>query len=153
MGASLNTGGGHRRGGRRSARPMADINVTPMVDVMLVLLIVFMVAAPLMTVGVPVDLPKTNASALNERVEPLTISVNAEGKIYVQEMEVQANELGPRLQAITANKPDTTIYVRGDKGINYGRVMEVMGLVASAGFAKVSLIAETAGGATTPKTR
>jgi biopolymer transport protein TolR len=146
MGASLNTGGGARRGGRRAARQMADINVTPLVDVMLVLLIVFMVAAPLLTVGVPVDLPKTNAAALNERVEPLTISVDVSGKIFVQEMEVQAADLGARLQAITANKPDTTIYVRGDKGIHYGRVMEVMGLVASAGFQKVSLIAEAPSG-------
>ncbi len=147
MGASLNTGGGRKRGGRRSHMPMADINVTPLVDVMLVLLIVFMVAAPLLTVGVPVDLPKTNAASLNERVEPLTISVTAQGQIFIQEMEVQEAELAPRLQAITANKPDTPIYVRGDKGIPYGRVMEVMGLVASAGFSKVSLIAEVPGGA------
>jgi biopolymer transport protein TolR len=147
MGASLNGGGPRRRGGRRAHAPMSEINVTPLVDVMLVLLIVFMVAAPLLTVGVPVDLPKTSAASLNERIEPLTISVNAQGQIYLQEMEVQDAELAPRLQAITANKPDTPIYVRGDKGIAYGRVMEVMGLVASAGFAKVSLIAEAPSGA------
>ncbi len=135
------------RGGRRSYRPMSDINVTPMVDVMLVLLIVFMVAAPLLTVGVPVDLPKTQAAALNDHVEPLTISLDAQGRVFIQDTEVIMDQLVPRLQAITANKPDTTIFVRGDKGIAYGQVMQVMGLVASAGFAKVSLIAEAPGGA------
>lgn len=152
MGAALPSGGSGR-GGRRVYRQMADINVTPMVDVMLVLLIVFMVAAPLLTVGVPVDLPKTAAASINDRVEPLTISVNGKGQIYLQESEIRAEELGAKLKAITANKPDTTIFVRGDKGLAYGRVMEVMGLVASAGFAKVSLIAEApdSGGAAPKK--
>lgn len=141
MGAKLG-GGSSRRGGRRGAYvPVSEINVTPMVDVMLVLLIVFMVAAPLLTVGVPVDLPKTQAGAINEKVEPLTISIDSSGRIFIQESEVTADTLVPRLQAIAANKPDTTIYVRGDKGIAYGRIMEVMGLVSTAGFAKVSLIA------------
>lgn len=135
------------RGGRRSYKPMADINVTPMVDVMLVLLIVFMVAAPLLTVGVPVDLPKTQAASLNDRIEPLTISVDAQGRIFIQETEVVPEQLVSRLQALTATKPDQTIFVRGDKGIAYGQIMTVMGMVASAGFAKVSLIAEAPGAA------
>jgi biopolymer transport protein TolR len=135
--------GGGRRGGARSAyRPMSEINVTPLVDVMLVLLIVFMVAAPLLTVGVPVDLPQTQAPAINEQKEPLVITVNAQGQIYIQETEVADDQLAPRLQAITNNNPQATIYVRGDKGLQYGRIMEVMGMVGSAGFTKVSLIAE-----------
>ncbi|MBX6369838.1 MAG: protein TolR [Rhodospirillales bacterium] len=134
-----------RRGARsrRGAyRPMSEINVTPLVDVMLVLLIVFMVAAPLLTVGVPVDLPQTQAPAINEQKEPLVITVNAQGQIYIQETEVADDQLAPRLQAITNNNPQATIYVRGDKGLQYGRIMEVMGMVGSAGFTKVSLIAE-----------
>ena len=136
-------GGGPRgRHGRSNRRPMSEINVTPMVDVMLVLLIVFMVAAPLLTVGVPVDLPKTQAPTINEQKEPLVVSINAQGQIYVQETPIESDALLPKLQAITENNQDATIYVRGDKGINYGRVMEVMGLIASAGFTKVSLVAE-----------
>jgi biopolymer transport protein TolR len=131
-----------RGGGGRRYRPMADINVTPMVDVMLVLLIVFMVAAPLLTVGVPVDLPKSQAPAINEQKEPLSVSIKADGSIFVQDTGIADDALVPKLQAITNSKPDTVIYVRGDKGVNYGRVMEVMGLISSAGFAKVSLIAE-----------
>ncbi len=136
------SGGGRGRHGRSNRRPMADINVTPMVDVMLVLLIVFMVAAPLLTVGVPVDLPKTQAPTINEQKEPLVVTVNGQGQIYVQETPIEADALLPKLQAITENNQDATIYVRGDKAINYGRVMEVMGLIASAGYTKVSLIAE-----------
>ena len=141
MGAKLGNGGGV---GRRNGRymPMSEINVTPFVDVMLVLLIVFMVTAPLLTVGVPVDLPKTQASQLSDQVEPLVVTVNAEGRLFIQETETEAGQLVPRLQAITQNKPDTRIYVRGDQAINYGRVMEVMGLINSAGFTKVALIAE-----------
>lgn len=132
-----------RGGGRRQRyRPMAEINVTPMVDVMLVLLIVFMVAAPLLTVGVPVDLPKTQAQTINDPKEPLIITVNAAGEIYVQEQKLDSDSLVPKLQAITNNNPEAVIYVRGDRTINYGRVMEVMGLIASAGFTKVSLVAE-----------
>jgi biopolymer transport protein TolR len=123
-------------------RPMADINVTPMVDVMLVLLVVFMVTAPLLTVGVPVDLPQTNAQQLNEPKEPLVITINAEGKIYLQNAEIASDQLVPRLQAITNNNPNANIYVRGDRNISYGRVLEVMGLVSAAGFTKVSLVAE-----------
>jgi biopolymer transport protein TolR len=132
-----------RRGnGRQRHRPMAEINVTPMVDVMLVLLIVFMVAAPLLTVGVPVDLPKSNAPAINENKEPLVITVNADGDLFIQNEKLDSDSLVPKLQAITNNNPEAVIYVRGDKAINYGRVMEVMGLIASAGFTKVSLVAE-----------
>jgi biopolymer transport protein TolR len=137
---------GRRGGGRTRYRPMAEINVTPMVDVMLVLLIIFMVAAPLMTVGVPVDLPRTQASALNQETEPLTISVNAEGKIFLQETEVEMENLVPQLQAILRNQPqgqpERRIFVRGDRGISYGRVMEVMGTVGSAGFTRVALLTE-----------
>ena len=129
-------------GMRRVFPPMSEINVTPMVDVMLVLLVIFMVTAPLLTVGVPVDLPKTKAAVLTEAEEPLVISLNAEGKIFLQETETDLDGLVPRLQAITENKADTRIFVRGDKAIAYGRVMELMGRVASAGFSRVALIAE-----------
>jgi biopolymer transport protein TolR len=138
-------GGSRRRNGQsnRSAyRPMSEINVTPLVDVMLVLLIVFMIAAPLLTVGVPVDLPKAQAPAINENKEPLVVTVNAQGEIYIQETAVENDALVPRLVAITHNNPTADIYVRGDKAINYGRVLEVMSMIASAGFTKVSLIAE-----------
>ena len=142
MGAKLGNGGGVGRRNNGRYMPMSEINVTPFVDVMLVLLIVFMVTAPLLTVGVPVDLPKTQASQLSDQVEPLVVTVNAEGRLFIQETETEAGQLVPRLQAITQNKPDTRIYVRGDQAINYGRVMEGMGLINSAGFTKVALIAE-----------
>ena len=131
-----------RGGSRRRHRPLSEINVTPLVDVMLVLLIVFMVAAPLLTVGVPVDLPKAQAPAINENKEPLVVTVNAEGTIFLQETAVDNDALVPRLQAITSNNPTASIYVRGDKAINYGRVLEVMSMISAAGFTKVSLIAE-----------
>ena len=133
------SGGGRRRG---SYKPLSEINVTPFVDVMLVLLIVFMITAPLLTVGVPVDLPKTKAKSIAESEEPLVITVNAEGVIFIQDTEVELENLVPRLAAITDNKPDTRIYVRGDKSIDYGRVLEVMGTVNVAGFTRVALIAE-----------
>jgi biopolymer transport protein TolR len=136
---STNGAGRYRR---RSYRPMSEINVTPMVDVMLVLLIIFMVAAPLLTVGVPVDLPKTNAATINDQDEPLVISIAKDGKLYLQDTEIPLDSLVPRLNAITNNKPDTRVYVRGDRAIDYGRVMEVMGTVSAAGFSKVALIAE-----------
>jgi biopolymer transport protein TolR len=135
-----------QRGAQGRYRPMAAINVTPMVDVMLVLLIVFMVAAPLLTVGVPVDLPKSQAPAINEDKEPLVVSINAQGELYVQETKIDSDALVPKLQAITNNNPDAVIYVRGDRGIAYGKVMEVMGLIASAGYTKVSLVAELPSG-------
>ncbi len=134
-----NGGAGRRRG---SYKPMAEINVTPFVDVMLVLLIVFMVTAPLLTVGVPVELPKTKAKSIAEAEEPLVITVNAEGLVFIQDTEVEIDQLVPRLRAITENKADTRIYLRGDKSIDYGRVMEVMSTVNLAGFTRVALITE-----------
>jgi biopolymer transport protein TolR len=130
-------------GGRNRYKPMADINVTPMVDVMLVLLIVFMVAAPLLTVGVPVDLPKTSAAPITQPEKPLILTIDAQHKVYLQEMAIDVAEVIPRLQAITLNKPDTVIYVRGDKSVSYGEVLELMGNVVAAGFTKVSLISES----------
>ncbi len=144
--------GGLMRGGRRGRRhvPMAEINVTPLVDVMLVLLIIFMVAAPLMTVGVPVDLPRTQASNLNQEQEPLTVSITAENRIFLQETEVQLEALVPQLQAIMRNQPpgqpERRIFVRGDRAISYGRVMEVMGTISASGFSRVALLAEQPAG-------
>jgi biopolymer transport protein TolR len=137
-----NGGNGGSRYRRRAYKPMSEINVTPMVDVMLVLLIIFMVAAPLLTVGVPVDLPKTAAATINDQDEPLVISIDKEGKLFLQDTEIPLESLVPRLNAITNNKPDTRVYVRGDRAIDYGRIMEVMGTVSAAGFTKVALIAE-----------
>jgi biopolymer transport protein TolR len=146
MAVQLNAGSVRNHSKRRGGyRPMADINVTPMVDVMLVLLIVFMVTAPLLSVGVPVDLPKTQAGALTQNVEPVTITVNS-GGIYIQEEEVPLDQLVAKLQAIAGTKTDTTVFVRGDKGIAYGRIMEVMGMVSQAGITKVSLISQAPDG-------
>ena len=132
-----------RFGGRaRRYQPMAEINVTPFVDVMLVLLIVFMITAPLLTVGVPVDLPKTRAAALSDADEPLVVTINAKGAIFLQEHETPIENLVPRLVAVTGANPDIKIFVRGDKVIPYGSVMEVMGAISAAGFKKVSLMAE-----------
>jgi len=143
MGASLDGGGRfHASGGKYRYRAMSEINVTPFVDVMLVLLIVFMVTAPLLTVGVPVDLPKTKAASINDSDEPLVITVDSNGAVFVQETELPLDKLVPRLQAITGSNPDIRIFVRGDKSIDYGRIMEVMGTVSVAGFRKVALVAE-----------
>ena len=122
--------------------PMTEINVAPFVDVMLVLVVIFMIAAPLLTVGVPVDLPKAAVNPLNEDKEPLIITLDAEGRVYLQESEIDENVLIPRLVAVSEANPDLRVFVRGDRAINYGRVMEVMGMVSEAGFAKVALIAE-----------
>ena len=127
---------------KNSKEPMCEINVTPFVDVMLVLLIVFMVTAPLLTVGVQVDLPETSADSLPEEQEPLTISINSKGEIFIQEHQVTFQKIVPKLLAISKNRTDTRIYVRGDKTINYGRVLEVMGRLSGAGFSKVALISE-----------
>jgi len=137
-------GGRWRSGARRRGgyQPMAQINVTPFVDVMLVLLIVFMVTAPLLTAGVRVDLPESQANTINEPVEPLVVTVDREGAIYIQETRVELAQLVPRLNAITGEKPDTRIYVRGDRAIDYGRVMTVMGRINGAGFSKVALVTE-----------
>ncbi|MGE0251390.1 MAG: protein TolR [Dongiaceae bacterium] len=137
--------GAFKKHGKRRYSPMVEINVTPLVDVMLVLLVVFMVAAPLMTVGVSVDLPQANAPALNERTEPLVVSIDNSGKIFLQDTSMSAAELVKKLQAITRHKDDSRIYVRGDKRVNYGRIMEVMTILNNAGFTKVALVAELPG--------
>ena len=127
----------------RSRTLMSDINVTPFVDVMLVLLIVFMVTAPMLTVGVPVNLPDSNADSLPDDKEPLTLTINSKGEIFIQKTKVGFSELIPKLLAIAKNRTDTRIYVRGDRNIDYGRVMEVMGKLSGSGFSKVALISET----------
>ena len=139
-----------RHGGRKRSKPMAEINVTPFVDVMLVLLIVFMVTAPLLTVGVTVDLPKATSSPLPGQDEPLTVSVDSEGVIYLQESEIAIDDLGPRLVAILETKPETRIFVRGDRVIDYGRVMEVVGRIHDAGIAKVALVTKLRDGDAEP---
>ena len=128
-------------GGRRH-RPMGEINVTPFVDVMLVLLIVFMVTAPLLTVGVEVDLPKTKAGAINADAAPLVVSIKSDGSLYLQETIVEPEALIPRLKAISDANPDVRIFVRGDRAVSYGEVLSVMGRIQSAGFAKVALVAK-----------
>ena len=127
---------------RSSKEPMSEINVTPFVDVMLVLLIIFMVTAPLLTVGVQVDLPETSADTLPEESEPLTLTINSKGEVFIQETKIEFNNLIKKILAVSNNRTDTRIYVRGDKTINYGRVLEIMGLLSGAGFTKVALISE-----------
>jgi biopolymer transport protein TolR len=144
MAASLNGGpnGPGGRGRRTRSRPLAEMNVTPLVDVMLVLLIIFMVTAPLMTSGVPVDLPKATAQPLNSDSEPLTVSINAQGTIFLKDQQVQLPELVTALQAMAQNDATRRIFVRGDKDLPYGRIMEVMGTITQGGFTKVALLAE-----------
>ena len=146
---AIGSGGAHEGafGKRRHRRNpvMSQINVTPMVDVMLVLLIIFMVSAPLLTVGVPIDLPQTQASSLDQAdKEPLAISVNTKGQIFLQNTEIKVEELVPKLQAISQARGgnDERIYVRGDKTVDYGTVMRVMGRLSAAGFRKVALVTE-----------
>ena len=121
---------------------LSEINVTPFVDVMLVLLIVFMVTAPLLTVGVQVDLPETSADTLPEESKPLTLTINSKGEVFIQETKIEFNNLIKKILAVSENRTDTRIYVRGDKTINYGRVLEVMGKLSGSGFTKVALISE-----------
>ena len=128
-------------GGRRH-RPLGEISVTRFVDVMLVLLIVFMVTAPLLTVGVEVDLPKTKAGAINADAAPLVVSIKADGNLYLQEAAVDAEVLIPRLKAISNANPDVRIFVRGDQAVTYGDVLSVMGRIQAAGFEKVALVAQ-----------
>ena len=130
----------HTFGHAKRRPPMADINVTPMVDVMLVLLVIFMVTAPLLTVGVQVDLPKTKAKAIPGSDEPLAVSIDREGKVYVQDTQMDIDAVVPRLQAISDNNPEVRIFVRGDANVDYGSVMQVMGILNAAGFSKVALI-------------
>jgi biopolymer transport protein TolR len=148
MGASLQAGAGgpsgaRRRRGRRH-KPIAEINVTPFVDVALVLLIIFMVAAPLLTAGVPVDLPKSDGNELKSDSEPLVVTVDPQGKVYIQETEIPMEELQPKLSAITQARKgsDEAIFVRGDKATNYGELMRVMGRIAGAGYKHLSLVTE-----------
>ena len=126
----------------RRYRPMSEINVTPFVDVMLVLLVVFMVTAPLLTVGVEVDLPESSANHLPGDDEPLTVTIDRTGALFLQELEIGLDELVPKLRAIAAERADMRLFVRGDKAIDYGRVMEVMGTVNAAGFTRVGLVTE-----------
>jgi biopolymer transport protein TolR len=133
------------RSHRRTPRLVSEINVTPFVDVMLVLLVIFMVTAPLLTAGVDVDLPKTQAAQATGQDEPLVVSMNAQKKIFLQETELDRDALIARLKAITANKPEQRIFVRGDRGLPYGDIMEVMGALSAAGFSKVALVAEIPG--------
>ena len=122
--------------------PISEINVTPFVDVMLVLLIIFMVTAPLLTVGVQVDLPETSADTLPEETEPLTLTINAKGEIFIQETKVEYEKIIAKIMAVSNNRTDTRIFVRGDKTINYGRVLEIMGMLSGSVFTKVALISE-----------
>ena len=142
MNAQGSSGGGGRRGRRRAV--MAEINVTPMVDVMLVLLIIFMVSAPLLTVGVPIDLPQSQAKSIDQDKEPLTVSINDGGKVFLQNAEIGIDDLIPKLQAVAQARggSEARVYVRGDKRVDYGTMMRVMGRLSSAGFHRVALVTE-----------
>ncbi|MGE5540628.1 MAG: ExbD/TolR family protein [Gemmatimonas sp.] len=129
--------------GEGAYRPMAEINVTPFVDVMLVLLVIFMVAAPLMMVGVPLDLPKTAAAEIQRTDEPVVVSVTRDGELFIRDEPVVAEALVGRLEQIKSEQPDAIAYVRGDKGVDYGRVLDVLGYVGRAGFGRISLVAES----------
>ncbi|MCB1784307.1 MAG: protein TolR [Alphaproteobacteria bacterium] len=147
MGSSIQSGGGGRRGrGRRTGsgyRAMAEINVTPMVDVMLVLLIIFMVSAPLLSAGVPVDLPNSKAKPIADQDnKPIEITVDKDGKVYLGETEVKDGNLVPMLSAMLEGNDDRRIYIRGDQTLAYGKVMEIIGLIGGAGFTKVALISK-----------
>lgn len=147
MGASVDqNSGGRRRRGRSRARPMAEINVTPFVDVMLVLLIIFMVAAPLMTVGVPVELPKTAANSMpGEQEEPLSITITADGTILIQTTEVARSELVSRLRAVAAERDSKRVFLRADGAVPYAEVVQVMGALNKGGFDNIGLVTETGG--------
>ena len=138
-GGAKSGGGRRRRGGRRSGA-ISEINVTPLVDVMLVLLIIFMVAAPMMTVGVPIDLPETQAKAMNSDTQPITISVNPAGEIYLQETPIVIDEVVPKLEAIATTGYNERIYVRGDTAAAYGVVMKVMARISAAGYKNIGLV-------------
>tara|TARA_B100000575_G_scaffold279280_1_gene267472 strand:+ start:404 stop:829 length:426 start_codon:yes stop_codon:yes gene_type:complete len=136
---NLNKSGNKRK---HKYTQMSEINVTPFVDVMLVLLIVFMVTAPLLTVGIPVDLPKVKATALTDQKDPIEITVNLDGNVYIGEAKVDVDSLIPRLNAITEQNSEARIYIRGDRVVAYGRIMEIMSIINSAGYVKVALITE-----------
>ena len=145
MAVQLNAGS-VTRGKRHGYRPMADINVTPMVDVMLVLLVIFMVTAPLLTAGVPVDLPNASAAPLTQEEQPISVSIKADGTVWLQDTQVQLDELAPKITAIIGAKTDTKIYVRGDTASNYGAVMQVMGALVTGGINHVALVTQPQGG-------
>jgi biopolymer transport protein TolR len=149
MAVSFNGSGNGRRPGRY--RPLSEINVTPLVDVMLVLLIIFMVTAPLMSTAVNVDLPQVATGPVNQDSEPLTISVDAQGQVYLQDQKVELPELVGKLQAIVQDNKDRRIFVRGDKANSYGRIIEVMGTIVQGGFTKAALMSETPLGAAVPE--
>ena len=145
MGMSMNAGGGRRGGRRRSSRRgrlNTEINVAPLVDVMLVLLIVFMIAAPLLSVGVPVELPKTDAKALPSQQEPITITVDFEGGVFIQDEEISLDDLATRLIAVSTNGYEERIYLRGDRDTDYGEVMKVMARINTAGFTNIGLVTD-----------
>lgn len=133
-------GAGGRRRRRGKSAPMSEINITPFVDVMLVLLIIFMVSAPLLTSGVPIDLPDTQAKALNADTQPITVSVNDKGQVYLQETEIDISEVVPKLEAISKTGYEERIFVRGDKNADYGTVMKVMSRISAAGFKNIGLV-------------
>ncbi len=140
------TGAGERRSSRVRGRGVnAEINVTPLVDVMLVLLIIFMISAPLLTVGVPIDLPQSQAKSLDQEREPLTLSVNDKGQVFLQNTEIKIEELVDKLKAVAKQGTEERIYVRGDKKVDYGTVMKVMGRLQAAGYRKVALVTEVEG--------
>lgn len=139
VGGAGGKGGRRRRGGGKRG-PVSEINVTPLVDVMLVLLIIFMVAAPMMTVGVPIDMPETSAKPLNSDTQPITVSVNTAGEIFLQETPIALEELVPKLEAIAKTGYNERIYVRGDTNANYGGVIKVMAQISAAGFKNIGLI-------------
>ena len=135
-------GAGGRRGRRSRMRrgPIADMNMTPFIDVMLVLLIIFMVAAPMLTVGVPVDLPETRAKAMEGQTQPVTVSVDGQGRIFIMDAELKLDDLVPKLKAIAKNGVEERILVRGDRATDYGTILRVMGRLNDAGFKKIGLV-------------
>ncbi len=140
-------GGGGSRFRRRRYLPISEINVTPLVDVMLVLLVIFMITAPLLQVGVPIDLPKTSAQQVGGKDEPLVVSVNSKDEVFLGETKYELKDLSDKLKAVHEEKPDQRVFIRGDKTINYGRMMEVMGVVIDSGFRQLGLLGEQAQGA------
>ena len=142
MASSMGETGGRRRRRRRRSAPINEINMTPFIDVMLVLLIIFMVAAPLLTVGVPLDLPQTSAAQLNVDQKPITLSIRQTGQVFLGETELRDNEIVPRLTETAKNGAEDRVFVRGDKRVDYGRVAQVMAIVTGGGFKRVALVTE-----------
>ena len=141
MASPVGAGGARHKHRRRRAKPMSEINVTPFVDVMLVLLIVFMVTAPLLSAGVPVDLPEAQAKPLALEKEPISVTIDTTGKVFIKDEEVDIDQLVPKLTALAVNGLDERIYVRGDKEASYGTIMRVMGTINGAGFRRIGLVA------------